>query len=279
MNETDARQQFLVEAPWLSDHLHDTNLLILDCRKSGEYHIGHIPGGVHMPLDYWLKEASPDGSPRGVHLLPEASLEQLMRRLGVANNRLVVVYDDNCCRASARLWWVLRYLGHVHVRVLDGGWNGWLTQGSSVERSHNLVPASRFKAQLEKRRIARFSDVLDAASSGRTQILDARSAEEWSGEDPHGNRRGGHVPGAVHLEWSQLLTKEPPFRFLSVDEIRATIRAAGVDTEKPIITYCQGGIRAAFLAFALELVGCEDVRVYDGSMREWANSEMLPLVD
>ncbi|MBK7330169.1 MAG: hypothetical protein IPI85_14135 [Dehalococcoidia bacterium] len=112
---------------------------------------------------------------------------------------------------------------------------------------------------------------------GNCQVLDARTDGEWDGTNDRGNKRVGRVPGAHHLEWLRFVHTDDSRKFLPAAEIQALLDGAGIERGKPTITYCQGGIRAAHAAFTMELLGYDNVRVYDGSMREWANREDTPL--
>jgi thiosulfate/3-mercaptopyruvate sulfurtransferase len=259
----------LIQPADLLNSMDDPSLQVVDCWRSDAYARAHIPDAVHIGRDYWLKQPAPDGGPRGRFLEDEETLSDLFGSLGIEAGRTAVVYDDNGGRAAARIWWVLHYLGHENVLVLDGGWHGWMDAGGAVSYEVPAIRPARFQANLQPQRLATDREVLEA-TSGTAQLVDVRSAAEWDGSDLHGNRRGGHIPSATRLEWSDLLTAERPWHFRSPEEILATVRAAGIDPRRPIITYCQGGVRAAHAAFALELAGCP-VRVYDASMEEWAN--------
>lgn len=269
---------FLVEPQFLAQVRDDPGLVVVDCSKPEAYDRAHITGAVPITNDYWLKEPEDETNPRGVHLMSPQSLGSLMSSLGVADTSLVVGYDDNMGRAAARLWWVLAYLGHPEVRILNGGWHGWIDGNYPISYKHPAIKPAKFTPHAGNGWIAKWEDVLDAANTGREQVVDVRSDEEWSGEDFHGNNRAGHILGAIHLEWSDLMCADSaPSRFRPIDQIRSIATEAGVDPKKPIITYCQGGIRASHLAFALKSAGYEQVRIYDGSMREWANNDNLPI--
>lgn len=122
-------------------------------------------------------------------------------------------------------------------------------------------------------------DLLKAEHSNPAcQVMDTRTDAEWDGTNDRGNKRAGRVPNAKHLEWLRFVTRDDRRTFLPADELQALLDEAGIARGKPVITYCQGGIRAAHAAFVLTLLGYDNVRVYDGSMREWANREDTPLV-
>jgi thiosulfate/3-mercaptopyruvate sulfurtransferase len=178
---------------------------------------------------------------------------------------------------APRLWWVLRYYGHTNARVLNGDWHRWVSEGYPVTDAVPRPDPERFSVETHRERLATLEDVAEASRSGDCQILDTRSIEEYEGTNDRGNLRAGRVPGARHLEWKALVRSEGDHAFRSPDEMQSLVDRAGFDNGSPIITYCQGGIRAAHTAFALELLGYDDVRVYDGSMGEWANREDTPL--
>jgi thiosulfate/3-mercaptopyruvate sulfurtransferase len=267
----------LVEPSFLAQHRTDPMILIVDCSKSDAYERAHIPEAIHIMNDYWLKDPENETNPRGIHLMSPQSLVSVMSEIGIADDRLVVAYDDNSGRASARLWWVLTYLGHPEVSVLNGGWHAWVDERRPVSYTRPQNQSGKYTPHVKSEWLATREDVIEALRDGGTQIVDARSIAEWSGEDSHDNTRAGHIPGAIHLEWNSLMSAGPPWRFRPVPELRLLVREAGVDPEKPMITYCQGGVRASHVAFTLSAMGFKQVKVYDGSMREWANNATLPL--
>jgi thiosulfate/3-mercaptopyruvate sulfurtransferase len=210
---------------------------------------------------------------------PEA-FETLARTWGVRHNRTVVVYDDDASRHAARAWWVLRHYGHADVRVLDGGIDAWLQQGRPLIFETAQLEVGDFSARENDADLCTLDQLKSHAANGDAggmQIWDTRSEEEWRGTVDRGNARAGHVPGALNLEWLRLTTG-PRGRFQPLDQVRSMLEDAGIDASVPTVTYCQGGIRAAFAAFVLAMLGNESARNYDGSMKEWANREDTPLV-
>lgn len=260
----------LVDAQSLLRCFDNSSVRVIDCWRPESYKRAHIPGAVHITHDYWLKQPAADGGTRGAFLLEDKELASLFGSLGVSGEHHVVLYDDNGGRAAARVWWILRYLGHQRVSVLNGGWHAWLDADGPVSYSPPDIEQAEFPMHIQPSRLATYDDVLQAIGSD-VQLLDTRSAAEWAGTDFHGNRRAGHIPSAKHLEWNRLITEERPWMFRAPEEILATAQSAGVDPEQPVLTYCQGGVRAAHVAFALELAGFAGVGVYDASMQEWAN--------
>ncbi|HMS57394.1 MAG TPA: sulfurtransferase [Tepidiformaceae bacterium] len=274
-----ARPELLVEPDWVAEHANDANVRIIDCAVLEAYRRAHIPGAVHLPVHYYIKEKDPEGTDHGTLVMPPGEFEALMGSLGVSNDTLVITYDDNNALVASRLWWVLNYYGHTNVKVLNGGWHRWLTEGRPVTFHATRAPKTTFKAVTNPDLVATVDQLKEQHSDpGACQVLDARTDGEWDGTNNRGNRRAGRVPNARHLEWVRFVGTDDSRKFLPAGEIQKLLDEAGIARDTPTITYCQGGIRAAHAAFTLTLLGYDNVRVYDGSMREWANRDDTPLV-
>ncbi len=279
----------LVDQSWLADHLDDERVVIVDCPwdgawwqagNGGSYGRAHIPGAICQTGHPYIKGGHADDP--SVLLPSEEEVVELANGLGIGPDHTVVVYDDLGSLFAARLWWVLRYYGHEDVHLLDGGWQGWIESGLPVSaHAARAVDSPPFTPRAEPERLATLDDVLARHNDSAWQVIDTRSDGEWEGTELSGNSRGGHIPGSVHLEWKQLLTRgedaEAVHRFLPLDELRSTLSRAGVDPDKGHIPHCQAAVRGAFMAFALELAGYGAAALYDGSMAEWANREDTPL--
>lgn len=273
-----ARPELLAEPGWLAEHAADPNIRIIDCATLEGYRRAHIPGAVQLPVHYYIKEDDPAGSDHGVLVMPPKQFEELMSRLGVGPDTTVVTYDDNNALVASRLWWVLKYYGHDNAKVLNGGWHRWLTEGRPITFHATRPEPATFTAKPRPGLYASVEFLKEMHADPGCQVLDARTDAEWEGTNDRGNKRAGRVPNARHLEWLRFVESDDTRRFLPPDKLQALLHEAGFFREKTIITYCQGGIRAAHAAFVLDLLGYENVRVYDGSMREWANREDTPLV-
>jgi thiosulfate/3-mercaptopyruvate sulfurtransferase len=240
-------------------------VVILDARDPKVYATGHIPEAVPLPTADWGK-AVPD--------TPEAWAKRLAD-LGVRADTPVVVYGGADAREAARAWWLLKYAGAQDVRLLDGGYPAWEKAGGTGEtRANAPKPVEVQKPAARPERLAEKKDVLGVLKGRTAQILDARSEDEYCGTS-NTAKRNGHIPGATAIEWSDLLTKDKKFK--SADELRRLFAERKVDLEKPAITYCQSGGRAAVLAFGLELMGAKDVRNYYRSWAEWGDAEDTPV--
>jgi thiosulfate/3-mercaptopyruvate sulfurtransferase len=273
-----ARPELLAEPDWVAEHATDPAVRIIDCATIEAYRRAHIPGAVQLPVHFYIKEKDPAGSDHGVLIMPPAEFESVMGKLGVGPDTTVVTYDDNNALVAARLWWALSYYGHTNAKVLNGGWHRWLTEGRPVTFHASHSPPATFKARPAPELYATLDLLKDRHTDPACQVLDTRSDGEWDGSNSRGNRRAGRVPGSRHLEWLRFVAQDDYRKFLSADELQSLLDEAGISRQRPTITYCQGGIRAAHAAFVLALLGYDDVRVYDGSMREWANRDDTPLV-
>jgi thiosulfate/3-mercaptopyruvate sulfurtransferase len=270
--------ELLAESDWLADHANDPNVRVIDCATVEAYRRAHIPGAVQLPAHFYIKENDPAGSDHGVLVMPPKPFEELMGKLGVGPDTTVVTYDDNNALVAARLWWVLRYYGHTNAKVLNGGWHRWLTEQRPVTFHASKAAPAKFTARPDSSIYATADFLKEKHADPACQVLDSRTDGEWEGTNDRGNKRSGRVPNAKHLEWLRFVETDDMRRFLPPEKLQALVDEAGFTRDKPIITYCQGGIRAAHAAFVLTLLGYEGVRVYDGSMREWANRDDTPLV-
>ena len=268
-----ARPELLAEPDWLWQHRDDSTVRVIDCAPLEAYRRAHIPGAVGLPVHFYIKDPTND-----TYVMQPDQFKDLMERLGVTDDMTVVTYDDNNALVATRLWWVLNYYGHTNAKVLNGGWHRWLTEGRPITFHQTRPPRGSFTPRINPSMLCRLDDLMAKVQAGDTNILDVRTDEEWLGTNDRGNKRAGHVPGAKHLEWINFVTSDDRRGFKPGAELRAMLREVGINPEQEVVTYCQGGIRAAHGAFVLYLLGAERVRMYDASMREWANRDDTPLV-
>jgi thiosulfate/3-mercaptopyruvate sulfurtransferase len=244
--------------------------LVLDIRASEDYANGHIPGAVH--LDLWgLSLIDTDPAPLNAFMW---IVDHLFNLRGVAADTPIVVYDDQSGMRAARAFWFLEYFGHARVQVLDGGFGAWVKAGLPVTREAAAPPKSTWTGTREADRIATWRDVKDRLGHPDVVILDTRSDAEHRGTLVRA-KRGGAIPGAVNVEWTRNLAEDGSFK--PAEELRAMYEAAGVTPDKEVVTYCQGGYRAAHSYLALRLLGYPRVRNYTGSWKEWGDREDLPI--
>jgi thiosulfate/3-mercaptopyruvate sulfurtransferase len=262
----------LVDTQWLASHVGDPNLRIVDCDLPDAYGRAHIPGAVN-PADHYYKD------PQDKRFVAEpARFAEMMAALGIGNDTLVVGYDTAGLRLAARLWWALNYYGHNQVRILNGGWGQWLAEGRPITMAKPKIGQTSFTPRGPDESLrASAEDVMAALAKPGTVVLDVRSKAEWQGQDARGNKRAGHMPGAVFREWTASMTEDQQC-FKPADELRTELEQLGVTPDKEVITVCQAGIRAAHSLVTLKLLGYEKVRNYDGSFADWANRDDTPLV-
>lgn len=184
---------------------------------------------------------------------------------------MVVAYDDGNNLFAARLWWVLNYYGHDKVRVLDGGWDLWVAESRPMDSGTVAPAAARFVPQRSATLIADTDYVLASLRKSESQLLDVRADAEWARTQSTGSTAPGHIPGAVHLVWSDVIDPVS-HRFRAPGELRRMFGEIGLRPDKEVITYCQGGIRAAHTVFALRLAGFPAVRNYEGSWSAWTRA-------
>lgn len=234
-------------------------IVLLDARPKQVYDEGHLPGA------FWW-----DTTVGG-----EKIDAALLAKSGIPADARVVVYDDGNAKDAARLWWRLQYTGQEKVAVLNGGVVAWQAAGGELTKE---VPESKPKSLQERlttKRLATRDDVLKIVKDKSAQIVDARSEKEYCGDNKLA-KRGGSIPGAVNLEWSDLIDAKTK-KFKSAQELTRLFKDAGLDLDKPLVTYCQSGGRASVMAFGLELMGAKDVRNYYKSWTEWGNDPDLPI--
>jgi thiosulfate/3-mercaptopyruvate sulfurtransferase len=246
------------------------DLLILDLRPAEAYAAGHVPGAIHLDL-FGLSLIDTDPAPLKAFMW---MIEHVLASRGVDMTTPVVVYDDQSGIRAARAFWFLEYFGHPAVKMLDGGFGAWTRGGFPAATHANPPQASTWAGTREKSAIATWHDVRNALGQQKTVILDTRSDGEYCGTTVRA-ARGGAVPGAVHIEWTRNLSADGEFK--PAAELRKMYEEAGVTPDREVITYCQGGYRAAHSYVALRLLGYPKVRNYVGSWKEWGDRTDLPI--
>ncbi len=262
--------ELLVEPAQLARAENSATNVILDARPRSNYDAGHIPGALWVDHAEWSQ-----GFGDGEDL---ATWTTRLARLGLTPSSQVIVYDDASAKDAARIWWILRYWGLNDVRLLNGGWSGWLRAKAPVEQQTPPNPKiTRPVLQPKAERLATKDELLSSLTGQKLQIVDARSKGEFCGTQKLSNKRAGTIPGARQLEWSDLLDQKTQ-RFKSPAELANLFTAAGIDLASPTVTHCQSGGRSSVMAFGLELMGAQDVSNYYRSWAEWGNADDTPVV-
>ncbi|MCL6641759.1 MAG: sulfurtransferase [Candidatus Bipolaricaulota bacterium] len=246
------------------------DVLVLDARSPLRYEEGHLPNAVNLFIGA-LMQSRADGAQV---LGPPAQLERVFGAAGIAPSRPVVVYGEQGSCDAAYLFWALDYAGHPSVRLLDGGIEAWVHAGQKLTRSVPVVAERDFSLKPDHTKRATGEWVLSHLRDERVVLLDARSVEEFSGQDRRA-RRGGHIPGARHCEWTRVLCSDLTFK--SPKDLCALFEALGVHRDHILVNYCQNGVRSALVYVAQRVAGFPKVCNYDGSWAEWGNNEKYPV--
>lgn len=261
-----------ISTKWLDKNINDPNIRIVDTDISEKYQNSHIPGSVNV-VDNYYKTSADDRT----HIQDPEKFSETMGNLGINNNSLVIAYDRSAGLYSLRLLWALNYYGHSNAKILDGGYQKWFYEGKKTTKILPKFPFSKFNIHMNKDLIAKKDEVINALDDSQIQILDVRSDDEWNGINKRGGPRGGHIPGAIHIEWTNFHTKGEIPALKTANEIRDILSKTSFSKNKKTITYCQGGIRAAHTFWILKLIGLDHVKNYDGSWREWGNDFSCPI--
>ena len=244
--------------------------IIVDTRPAESFAQGHIPGAIH--LDLWgFSLIDTDEAPRRAFLW---MIHHVLEQRGINASRPVVVYEDNSGIRAARVFWFLEYFDHPDVRMLDGGLSAWLDAHLPVTRDASIPKPVEWKAGTRDERAAGWKDVALRLENPDAVMLDTRSDDEYLGRVARA-KRGGAIPGAVHVEWTRNLGDDGALK--TDEQLRAMYESAGITPDKEVITYCQGGYRAAHGYLALRVLGYPRVRNYLGSWKEWGDREELPV--
>jgi thiosulfate/3-mercaptopyruvate sulfurtransferase len=241
---------------------------LLDARPRGEYDKGHIPGAVWVDAKAVEALAARPGA-----LTDRAAWGTWIEPLGIGPDTQILVYDARRQLDAARLWWLLSYLGVERVGLIDGGFPLWEQQGRPVTTEIPKIAPRAFPVRFRAERLATRADVLDALKSSGARVIDARSEAEHTG-GVRRSKRGGRVPAACHLEWSNLVDKDG--RFLAENALHGKLAQAGVKPGESVITHCQGGGRASVDAFVFERLGLPTRNYYLG-WSDWGNAEDTPV--
>lgn len=264
----------LVSAEELSQALAqpDHNLLVVDLSSETNYRAGHIPGALYLH-----PSTLQCGRPPAPGKMPAVSrLEDLFTSLGIGPDTHVVACDDEGGGWAARLLWTLAVLGHHKFSFLNGGIHAW--RGAGLIQESNIAKPNpvRFHANPDYRWLAEVEDILPQLGSTDLALWDARSPAEHSGEKIVA-ARGGHIPGAINLDWLELFDPADDYKLMDLESLRAKLAALGLGDDKAVITYCQTHHRSSLSWLVMLLLDYPEPRGYHGSWGEWASRPELPV--
>ncbi len=285
------RTQFLVETEWLAEHLHDPHLRIVDMRgyvrtveRNGvqdalyvgardEYEQDHIPGALYID---WSSDIVDPDSPVEAQVAPADRFAEVLGRLGIGDQHLIVAYDSHLTfQFATRLWWALSYYGHDQVVVLDGGYPKWLRENRPVDTTIPDYPPAVFTPEVQPQLRATAEDVLALLKREGVTLVDARDRGQYTGEIVRGHGRRGRIPGALNIPREELINPATG-TFRTNDELARIFSANGVSPEQHVVAYCNGGVAATTILFSLAMLGYPKLTNYDGSWNEWGKRDDLP---
>jgi thiosulfate/3-mercaptopyruvate sulfurtransferase len=270
MDKQYTRETLLTTPQELQKKLGNADLCIIDTRPAEDYAQGHIPGATHFDL-FGLSLVDTTEAPLKAFM---HMIHHVLELRGVSDAKEVVFYEDNSGMRAARGLWFLEFYGHPKVKMLDGGFSAWKSAGGPITTAASPPKAASFNISERRDVLASVDDVLRSLNQKNFAILDTRSAGEYFGTRVRA-ARGGVIPGAIHIEWTDNLDADG--RFKSNQELKAMYDKAGITPDKEVISYCQGGYRAAHSYVALRMLGFPKVRNYIGSWKEWGDRADLPI--
>ncbi len=289
--------QNIVSMKWLLARLYEPDIVIVDCRfwlndkpaGAAAYEAEHIPGAVYLDLEKDL--SAPVTAHGGRHPLPDVDqLALTLGKAGINPNSRVVIYDDNKGINAARLWWMLHYVGHQQVYVLNEGFTTWKNAKYPVTSDQPVVIPTTFVAHVQPDMLADIEEVrqvsqayrsIDATPSAQTQdsislpvLIDSRENKRYLGLEEPIDPKAGHIPGAVNYFWLDTRHDEED-RYDDVERLEKHF--AGLDKEQSIIVYCGSGVSACPNVLALKEAGYKNVKLYSGSWSDWISYEENPV--
>lgn len=269
---TAADLPLLIEPDHLETLLGSDGLLVVDLCKPSVYNHYHVPGAVHLDYGQIIQPRPP-----AMGSLPDGErLDAAFSAIGLTPATHVVAYDDEGGGRACRLLWTLETAGHQHFSLLNGGLHAWANEGHRLEAEVPNPPPSRYVSRHNDAPIATKSYLVQRLGAADLALLDARSPAEYDGTKVLA-ARGGHIPGAVNLEWTETMDPQRNVRLKPQTVLREMLESRGATSDREVIVYCQTHHRSAHLYVVLKSLGYTRLKGYAGSWSEWGNSPELPV--
>jgi thiosulfate/3-mercaptopyruvate sulfurtransferase len=271
--------EVLVEPDWLETHLDNPSVRIVEADENPDlYEEGHIPNAVRL---HWKNDLQ---DPVVRDWVSKDRFGSILGELGVSHDHTVVFYGDRSNWFATYTFWLFKYYGHGDARILNGGRDRWLKEGRKVIREVPRFPPVEYRAQEPDSSIRVFRDeILQRLGQTALALVDVRSPDEYAGRllappayPQEGAQRGGHIPGAGNIPWTQNVREDGTFK--PAEELRNLYEGQGVRPDRDVIAYCRIGERSSLTWFTLKyLLGYERMKNYDGSWTEWGSMVGVPI--
>lgn len=268
---------FVVDKKWLVENLENEEIKIVDSRYDLDdpslgkelYQTNHIPGAFYFDLKEQL--SAPVAEHGGRHPLPDLNeFKRTIENVGIDNSKTVIVYDNGSGEFASRFWWMLKYVGHEKVYILDEGFSGWQEAIYPVTVEISESTSAEYVLNIQDEMLASYEDVKEIVENedNDTTLIDSRAYERYTGEVEPIDKSAGHIPGAINKLWIEGL-HDGSF----TDSKKQKERFSELDSEEPIIVYCGSGVTATPNYIALKMAGFENVKLYAGSFSDWISYE------
>lgn len=273
---------FVVNKKWLVNELDNKQVKIVDCRFQLDrpdegaklYQENHILGAYYFDLDKQL--CAPVSQHGGRHPLPDTDqFKREIEKAGIDNTKMVVAYDGGDGQFASRFWWMLTFIGHEKVYVLNEGFKGWIEAGYPTTKEVPEFESAKFELNIRKEMLATYEEVKEVVDQKKKSpiLIDSRDEKRYLGEIEPIDKKPGHIPGAINKVWSEGLEQGS---FKNKEEQKK--RFAELDQDEPIIVYCGSGVTATPNYIALKMAGYQNVKLYAGSYSDWVSYEDNPVV-
>jgi thiosulfate/3-mercaptopyruvate sulfurtransferase len=261
----------LIEPAELRPRLGEDGLRVVDLCKDTTYQQLHIPGACHLPYGQIVTSDHPTHG-----LLPTPDqLEQVFSAYGIGSDSWVVAYDDEGGGNASRLLWSLEAMGHERYSLLNGGLHAWANEGHPFNRDVVELQSAGFQARPNAAAVAATEHILQRLGADDLALWDARSANEYRGISRF-SQHPGHIPGAVNLDWLEVMDRDNNLRLKPEAELRKLLTGLGITPDKEVIAYCQTHHRSSLAWFVLKYLGYPQARGYPGSWSDWGNRDETP---